>query len=142
MRARFLSILLTLAPFIGAAQSSAPTTSGSPTPADAQPEVKELSPAQLSAMLGTPNLFIFDCNEPDMFAEAHVPGARPTVYDAVTVEMLPTDPSAVLVFYCYSPECPAATYAAHTATTLGYTDVHCMIAGITGWQDAGLPTEP
>ena len=104
--------------------------------------VKELQPTQLFAMLGTGGVFVYDCNEPDMHAEAHVPGARPIVYDEVTVNKLPADPTAAIVFYCYSPECPAAATAARSAVKLGFHNVYCMTAGITGWQDAGLKTEP
>jgi rhodanese-related sulfurtransferase len=105
-------------------------------------EAKDMLPAELSKALGTPNLFIFDCNEEDMYAEAHVPGARLIVYDEVTADKLPADKDATLVFYCYNPECPASHTAAQSAIKLGYTRVHYMLAGITGWQDAGLPTEP
>ncbi|MEO8588604.1 MAG: rhodanese-like domain-containing protein [Flavobacteriales bacterium] len=104
--------------------------------------VKELDPAQLSAMLKSPGVFVYDCNEEDMHAEAHVPGAKLMVYDEVTADKLPADRNATLVFYCYSPECPAAASAARAAVALGFTTVYCMAAGITGWQDAGLPTEP
>jgi len=111
---------------------TAPTTS----------EVKDVAAAQLAQMLATSKVFIYDCNEPDMYAEAHVPGAVLTVYDEVTADKLPADHNATLVFYCYSPECPAGGKAARTAIKLGFTDVYCMVAGITGWQDAGLHTEP
>lgn len=117
----------------GGASSGSTTTTNDP---------RNLEPAQLAAMLGTANVFIYDCNEEDMFREAHVPGAKLTVYDEVSADQLPADLSATLIFYCYSPECPAATTAARTAMALGHTDVYSMLAGITGWQDAGLPTEP
>lgn len=104
--------------------------------------VKELAPAELAAMLKTTKPFVVDVNEDFMFAEAHVPGAVLMVYDEITVEKLPTDPATPLVFYCYSPECPAGCMAASTAMKLGHTDVYCMSAGIVGWQDAGLATEP
>ncbi len=104
--------------------------------------VLEIAPAELAVMIKAANVYIYDCNEADMFAEAHVPGAVLTVYDALTTEVLPADHSTPLVFYCYSPECPAGCSAARTATKLGFTTVYCMSAGITGWQDAGLATEP
>ena len=114
------------------------------TPASEQGSaaVKELAPARLAEMIKAPSIFVYDGNEEDMYAEAHVPGAKLMVYDQVTADKLPSDHGATLVFYCYSPECPAGASAAHTAVLLGFTDVHCMIAGITGWQDAGFPTEP
>lgn len=102
--------------------------------------VKEITPLELSALLGKAQ--VIDVNEPDNFEFAHVPGAKLAPYDAITSVILPTDHSTTLVFYCWSPECPAASMAARTAASLGYTDVRCMTAGITGWQDAGLPTEP
>lgn len=104
--------------------------------------VKELTPAELAAMLKTAKPFIIDVNEDFMFAEAHVPGAVLMVYDEVTADKLPTDLATPLVFYCYSPECPAGCMAAVTAVKLGHSDVYCMSAGIVGWQDAGLKTEP
>jgi len=35
----------------------------------------------------------------------------------------------------------ARFFGAHHATTLGYTRVQVMSAGIQGWLDAALPTE-
>ena len=142
MRLALLASTFVLVPLMGRAQSHAGHPSAGSGSAPEQPTVADLDPKQLSAMLGTPKLFIYDCNEEDMFVEAHVPGAKLTIYDAVTAETLPTDLSATVVFYCYSPECPASTTAAHTAIKLGHTSVYTMLAGITGWQDAGLPTEP
>lgn len=107
-----------------------------------QSAVKEISPQQLAALQSNTTLFIFDCNEEDMYTEAHVPGAKLIVYDQITADKLPADMNATLVFYCYSPECPAGGTAARTALELGHTDVYCMSAGITGWQDAELKTEP
>lgn len=103
-------------------------------------KVKDISPQALSALL--PHAQVIDVNEADNYAFAHVPGAKLLAYDAITPEALPSDKSQILVFYCWSPECPAAGMAAEAAVKLGYTNVHCMHAGITGWQDAGLPTEP
>lgn len=106
------------------------------------PAMKDMAPAELSEMIGSNTVIVYDCNEADTYEWAHVPGAILTVYDEVTAEKLPADHSAAIVFYCYSPECPAAGMAARTAVELGYTNVRYMSAGITGWQDAGLPTEP
>ncbi len=102
--------------------------------------VKDISPQALSVLL--PLVHVIDVNEADNYAYAHVPGATLLAYDAITADVLPADKSASLVFYCWSPECPAAGMAAETAASLGFTNVSCMYAGITGWQDAGLATEP
>lgn len=109
-------------------------------PDTAQVRVKEISPQELSTLLG--QVYVVDVNEPENFAEAHVPGAKLMAYDAIKAEDLPANKLTMLVFYCWSPECPAAGKAAETAAKLGHTDVRWMKEGITGWQDAGLPTEP
>ncbi len=132
--------LLFFVPFVSYAQQE--NSTAPPAVEPIVPAVIDLSPAEVAAMLGQPNVFIYDCNEADMHAEARVPGAKLTVYDEVTAAILPADRSAMLVFYCYSPECPAGAMAAQTALTLGYANVFCMSAGIVGWQDAGLGTEP
>ena len=108
---------------------------------DAPPgNVKDITPQQLSALLG--KVQVIDVNEPDSYAFAHVPGARLLAYDGITPDALAADRSDTLVFYCWSPECPAAGMAAETAVGMGFTHVQCMKAGITGWQDAGFPIEP
>ena len=142
MRVLVLTTSICLFSLLCRGQSTAIVTSLDKDPVTGKVIVKNLTPAQLSAMLGSPTLFVYDCNEEDMYKEAHVPGAKLTVYDEVTADKLPPDRNATLVFYCYSPECPAAGSAARSAIALGYTDVHCMVEGITGWQDAGLATEP
>ncbi len=138
MRATFLALLLSLASLVHADPPGVPD----PVPGAVQSSVKEISPQQLAALLSNNTLFIFDCNEEDMYAEAHVPGAKLIVFDQITADKLPADMNATLVFYCYSPECPAGGTAARTALELGHVDVYCMSAGITGWQDAELKTEP
>lgn len=102
--------------------------------------VQDITPQALSAVLG--RVEVIDVNEVDNYEFAHVPGAKLLAYDAITADVLPVDPAMTLVFYCWSPECPAAGMAAAAAMELGHTSVYCMHAGITGWQDAGLPTEP
>lgn len=102
--------------------------------------VQDITPRQLAALLG--KVQVIDVNEADNYAFAHVPGAKLLAYDAIMAQDLPTDMARPLVFYCWSPECPAAGMASQTAINMGHTDVRCMTAGITGWQDAGLPTEP
>jgi rhodanese-related sulfurtransferase len=101
-----------------------------------------LTPAELNAMLGMPHLFVYDCNEEEIYSAAHIPEARLTVYDQISTEILPKDTGETVVFYCYSPECSAAPMAAKAALDLGYAHVCLMPLGITGWQEAGLPTKP
>lgn len=104
--------------------------------------IPDMTPQVLATQMKRPGVHVYDCNEADLYAEMHVPGAVLIVYDQITADQLPADHSAMLVFYCYSPECPASQTAAQSAQALGYTNVHYMLAGIIGWQDAGMRTEP
>lgn len=104
--------------------------------------LKIIAPIELQAMLDSGEVFVFDCNEEYVFEEMHVPGAVPIVYDEFSAADLPEERNAAVVFYCYSPDCPAGELAAGSALRMGYTNVLCMVQGIIGWQDAGLRTEP
>ena len=70
-----------------------------------------------------------------------MPGATWVHYDSVTAEMLPTDHTASLVFYCANESCTASHTAAEAAVALGYSDVSVMGGGIQGWLAAGKPVE-
>jgi rhodanese-related sulfurtransferase len=48
----------------------------------------------------------------------------------------------LIIAYCGSPKCGAYLQAAKAAEKLGYTNIKHMSAGIAGWNDAKLPTEP
>ncbi|MCB0771103.1 MAG: rhodanese-like domain-containing protein [Flavobacteriales bacterium] len=104
--------------------------------------VRDITPEQLEVMRNEQVVYIFDCNEADQHGWSHVPGSVLLVYDEVTEDKLPSDKTAILVFYCYSPECPAGAMAAKAAVALGHSNVYSMPAGIVGWEDAGLPTGP
>ena len=54
---------------------------------------------------------------------------------------LPEDKSSDLVFYCGSTSCTASDTAAERALENGYTNVHVMRAGISGWKEAGKPVD-
>jgi hypothetical protein len=61
-----------------------------------------LSPQEVFAKLKQKNVYVFDNNDPDVFKNAHVPGAKwlhPSEYDP---KSLPTDKSATLIFYCHN----------------------------------------
>jgi rhodanese-related sulfurtransferase len=138
MRSTFLIASIALAPFFGYSQSE-----GNAVLMDKVAYVvRDITPEQLDKMRSEQVVYIFDCNEADQYGWSHVPGSVLLVYDEVSEDNLPADKSAILVFYCYSPECPAGAMAAKAAVGLGHVNVFSMPAGIIGWEDAGLPTEP
>jgi hypothetical protein len=61
-----------------------------------------LTPQEVFAKLKQKNVYVFDNNAPEVFKDAHVPGAKwlhPSEYDA---KSLPADKSATLIFYCHN----------------------------------------
>lgn len=103
--------------------------------------LRTISPRDLHERLQREPWTIIDVNSRDSWASAHVPGARhldPTGYEE---RDLPGDKEALLAFYCSNPMCRKAPNAARRTKQLGYTNVHVMSAGISGWLAANLPTE-
>jgi len=104
--------------------------------------LKTISPDGLRRLAANPEpVTIFDVNSRQSWIRARVPGARNLDPAAYTDGDLPPDKSAVLVFYCSNPMCRKAPNAARRAKKIGYSNVHVMSAGISGWLAAKLPTE-
>ena len=104
--------------------------------------LKTISPDGLHRLTQNPeHVTVVDVNSRQSWIEARVPGARNLDPGAYKDSDLPPDKSVTLVFYCSNPMCMKATNAARRAKKMGYTNVHVMSAGISGWLAAKLPTE-
>lgn len=67
-----------------------------------EPAFGSLTPQEVSAKLKQKNVYVFDNNDPDVYKDAHVPGAKwlhPSEYDP---KALPADKNATLIFYCHN----------------------------------------
>ncbi len=104
--------------------------------------LKTISPDSLHRRVQDPEpVTVIDVNAPSSWTTARVPGARNLDPAAYKDSDLPSDKNAFLVFYCSNPLCRKAPNAARRAKSLGYSNVHVMSAGISGWLAAKLPTE-
>ena len=104
--------------------------------------LKTISPDQLHKLVQNPgSVTVVDVNSRSSWMEAHVPGASNLDPADYKDSDLPADKNAVLVFYCSNPMCMKAPNAGRRAKKMGYTNVHVMSAGISGWLAAKLPTE-
>jgi rhodanese-related sulfurtransferase len=104
--------------------------------------LKAISPAQLNRLVqGEVRVAVVDVNAPQSWNRAHVPGAVNLGPHDFRESDLPTDKDATLVFYCSNPMCRKAPTAGRRAKKMGYSDVHVMSAGISGWLAARLPNE-
>ncbi len=106
-------------------------------------EFADISPKDVLAAATAKSAVIIDANGPDSYKAGHVPGALS--FAAIQKNLaasLPADKNALIIAYCGNPQCGAYLRAAKAAQKLGYTNIKHMSAGIAGWNDAKLPTEP
>ena len=103
--------------------------------------LKTISPARLHELMQRETVTAVDVNTRQSWLSARVPGALnldPVEYHDSD---LPPDKHSLLVFYCSNILCRKAPNAARRAKAWGYSNVHVMSAGISGWLHAALPTE-
>lgn len=103
--------------------------------------LKTVSPNELHRLMQNKPVTVIDVNSRQSWVTARVPGSRnldPVGYKEAD---LPLEKSSSLVFYCSNFLCRKAPNAARRAEQMGYSDVHVMSAGISGWLSSKLPTD-
>jgi rhodanese-related sulfurtransferase len=106
-------------------------------------EFADISPTDVLSDANAKSAVIIDANSPASYKAGHVPGALS--YAAIKGDLaasLPADKNALIIAYCGNPHCGAYLQAAKAAQKLGYTNIKHMSAGIDGWNEAKLPTQP
>jgi rhodanese-related sulfurtransferase len=106
-------------------------------------EFADISPTDVLSDANAKSAIIIDANSPASYKAGHVPGALN--YAAIKGDLaasLPADKNALIIAYCGNPHCGAYLQAAKAAQKLGYTNIKHMSAGIDGWNEAKLPTQP
>jgi len=106
-------------------------------------EFADISLTDVKAQADAKTAVIIDANSPESYKAGHVPGALSfAAIKANLAASLPADKNTLIIAYCGNPKCGAYLQAAKAAEKLGYTNIKHMSAGIAGWNDAKLPTEP
>jgi rhodanese-related sulfurtransferase len=105
-------------------------------------EYKEISVKEVRALVDAKQGVIIDVNGSESFKKGRIPGAL----DYATIKSdlaksLPADKDTTIVAYCGGPKCRAYEAAAKAASDLGYKNVRHLVAGISGWKEAGQPVE-
>jgi rhodanese-related sulfurtransferase len=103
--------------------------------------LKTISPDDLHQLMQRERVTAIDVNSRQSWVNAHLPGAVHLDPLGYTDRDLPADRDAALIFYCSNVLCRKAPNAARRAKGMGYRNVRVMSAGISGWLEAGLPTE-
>ncbi len=105
-------------------------------------EYPDISIGDLKKAIAEKKVVIIDVNGSDSWKSGHVPTAVDfQASKEKLADVLPKDKGALVVAYCGGPSCNAYQAAAKAATTLGYTNVKHLSAGISGWMKAGEKTE-
>jgi rhodanese-related sulfurtransferase len=106
-------------------------------------EFTDISVKDVNKLAESKSAVIIDVNGDDSFKAGHVPGALnfAAIKDSLATS-LPKKKDALIVAYCGNPKCGAYLKAAKAAEKLGYTNIKHMSAGISGWKEAGMKTEP
>lgn len=106
-------------------------------------EFADISIKDVKAAAEAKNAVIIDANAPASYKAGHVPGALSWAeIKSDLASKLPADKNTLIIAYCGNPKCGAYLQAAKAAEKLGYTNVKHMSAGIAGWNEAKMPTEP
>jgi len=105
-------------------------------------EYKEVSVKEARDLVDGKKAVFIDVNGTESYKDGRIPGALN--YDAVKGKLassLPADKNTPIVAYCGGPKCKAYEKAAKAASDLGYKNVRHLVAGISGWKEAGQPVE-
>lgn len=116
-------------------------TTGADLVAKAKSRIKEITPQELSAQLGS--VQIIDVREPEEFQAGHLPGAvnvpRGLLEFRVDAHPILCERSCTIVMQCQSGGRSALATVA--MQELGYKDVVSLAGGFGAWKSAGLPVE-
>ncbi|MCC7053887.1 MAG: hypothetical protein IT355_11555 [Gemmatimonadaceae bacterium] len=97
--------------------------------------VREVSPAEVQAMLAAGTAQVFDVREESEWAAGHVTGARHLGKGVIErdIERTVPDPAAPIVLYCGGGF--RSALAADAIQQMGYTNVISMAGGWRGWLE-------
>jgi len=102
----------------------------------------DISQEELATAVAAKTAVIFDVNGSDSYKSGHIPGAIDYMANQDRLaSLLPANKSALVVAYCYNPQCHAYALAAEAAAKLGYSNIKHYRPGITGWLKSGAPVE-
>ena len=93
---------------------------------------------QDSLSRGAADFVLLDVRSPDLYRQAHVPGALNLPHGKIIARNLRQwSDDTLFVVYCAGPHCNGANKAAIRLAKLG-RPVKEMIGGMTGWADEGF----
>ncbi len=104
-------------------------------------EFPDITIPELKSAIASGKVTLLDANPLDLYQSGHIPGAVHFASSKDLKSVLPKDKNALVVAYCGGPRCHAYESAAAAAKNLGYTNIKHLVAGISGWRQAGEKTD-
>ena len=105
-------------------------------------EYPTITISELKSAMESKKVVMLDANGTGTWKRGHIPGAIDFASnESKLAGVLPKDKSTLIVAYCGGPKCRAYQAAAKAAEKLGYKNVKHLVAGISGWQEAGEELE-
>jgi rhodanese-related sulfurtransferase len=102
--------------------------------------VQIISITEVEEKIDSLGTYIFDVTSLPTYNRYRVPGAH-YMEMPFTLNNLPEDNDATLIFYSYDAKCRQSRRAATHAAAYGYKNVFVMKAGIDGWIYGQKPVE-
>lgn len=103
--------------------------------AEAADDYRDVTPAELQALLASDDPFVVDVHVPTAAHLAETDARIPYTEIAARVDEFPADRDAVVVVYCMSGR--MSEIAAHELANPGYRNVLNLAGGMQAWQAAG-----
>ena len=105
-------------------------------------EYPDISIGELEKAIKEDKVILLDVNGSSSYAKGHIPGAIDfRANQEKVVELLGKNKDKLVVAYCGGPSCSAYQAGAKAAEKAGFTKIKHLSAGISGWLQAGKPTE-
>jgi rhodanese-related sulfurtransferase len=101
--------------------------------------LKVVEAATVKQWLEEESVILIDVREPSEHRGEHIPGAILVSLSNFDAQKIPQEPDKKVVLYCRSGN--RSTQAAQKLLPLGYGEVIHLRDGLTGWKNAGYPTQ-
>jgi rhodanese-related sulfurtransferase len=108
--------------------------------ADAQKNIREISPQDAAAKSQSGEAVIVDVRENDEWDEEHIPNATHLSRGTIELDIEEKVPDLNALIICHCGGGGRGALAAESLQKMGYKNVRSMAGGFKAWKAAGLPT--
>lgn len=105
-------------------------------------EYSDISISELEEAIKKGEVIVLDVNGTSTYEKGHIPGAIDFRANKENIAaLLGANKDKLVVAYCGGPTCNAYKAGAKAAEDAGFTKIKHLSAGLSGWLQAGKPTD-